>query len=190
MRRRANIVAVLLSVGALGLSACGGSDEPASTSAAADAADNGGSEDDGGDAAAFDACKELPAEVVGKIIGATLTSEVGPFDVCEYDQEDVRATSVAIGSQPAADLGGGFDVYKSGSAGALNDSVVKDLPGIGEEAFVVTGKFGDGESIQLQGAALVDGLVITVNLTQASGLGADTLVTQATELLELAATKV
>lgn len=189
MRRRATVVAVLLSVVALGLSACGGSDDPAPSSAANGATAESGSDDDA-DAATFDACKELPADVVGKIIGATMTSEVGPFDVCEYDQEDVRATSVAIGSQPEADLGGGFDVYKSGSAGALTDAVVKDLPGIGEDAFVVTGRFGDGENIQLQGAALIDGVVVTVNLTQASGLAADALVAQATELLDLAATKV
>lgn len=184
MRRSASAVAiVLLSF----LGACGGSDDPApakATNAAGDASD---AADEVG--TAFDPCTKISADDVGKIIGATLTSEVGPFDACEYDQDDPRATSVAIDTQLESELGGGFDVYKSGSKSALTDAELTDLPGIGESAFVVTGRFGDGENTQVQGAALADGVVITVNLAQGSGVSADVLVDQATQLLQLAASK-
>lgn len=184
MRRCVLAVAVVL---LLVLGACGGGSDPAPTGEKADSGKTTGSDDK--KAEAFDPCTEISADEVGKIIGATVTSEVGPFDACQYDQEDVRATSVAIDTQLEAELGGGFDVYKSGTASALTDSQLTDVPGIGDAAFTATGRFGDGENTQLQGAALVNGVVITVNLTQASGASADVLVAQATELLKLAAAK-
>ncbi|WP_456697779.1 hypothetical protein [Aeromicrobium sp. P5_D10] len=172
------------------LGACGGSEDPSPAKGAVDSGDSGKSGDSSDKVAeAFDPCTEISADEVGKIIGAIVTSEVGPFDACEYDQEDPRATSVAIDTQPEADLGGGFEVYKSGSVSALTDAQLTDVPGVGDTAFAVTGRFGDGENTQLQGAALVDGVVITVNLTQASGVTADVLVDQATQLLKLAAAK-
>ncbi|MFI5429237.1 hypothetical protein [Aeromicrobium sp. UC242_57] len=185
MRRCVAAVAVVL---LFAVGACGGSDDsaPGEDVATSDANDVADSDDQ---AAAFDPCSEISADEVGTIIGATVTSEVGPFDVCEYDQEDPRATSVAIDTQPEAELGGGFEVYKSGSTSVLTDSQLHEIADIGDEAFAVTGRFGDGENTQLQAAALVDGVVITVNLTQASGLAADVLVDQATQLLRLAAAK-
>lgn len=183
------IVAIAAAV-LLTLGGCGGSSDPAPAKGTADNGDTASPASADDEAAkAFDPCTEISADEVGKIIGATVTSAVAPFDACEYDQEDARATSVAIDTQPESDLGGGFDVYKSGSVSALTDSQLTDVPGIGDAAFAVTGRFGDGENTQLQGAALVNGVVITVNLTQGSGVSADVLVDQATELLKLAATK-
>lgn len=182
-------VALVVTLMAVTLGACGGSGDPAASSSNGDVVESAGT--DAKEAVSFDPCAEISADDVGVVIGAAVTSEVGPFDACEYDQEDPRAVSATIDTQPESELGGGFEAYRSGSKAALTDAVVTDLSGIGQSAFAVTGRFGDGENTQLQAAALVDGVVITVNLTQATGLAAaDVLVEQATQLLQVAASKV
>ncbi|NRQ49303.1 hypothetical protein [Aeromicrobium stalagmiti] len=185
MRRRAAVVSIVL-MSLLG--ACGGSDDPAPSD---DAAGSASSTDSGdGEVEVLDVCKEISADEVGQVLGATVTSELGPFDACEYDQEDPRATSVAIDAQSLAELGGGFESYRAGTGSVLTDGETVDVPGVGDEAFITTGRFGDGENTQLQGAVSIGGQLISVNLTQASGIAGDVLVGQATELLKLVVSKV
>ncbi|KAA1380723.1 hypothetical protein [Aeromicrobium fastidiosum] len=178
------------------LGACGGGDGgPDGTSASASGGSDGADAsdtadtDDGADEV-LDTCAVISVEEVGTILGGTFTSELGPFDACEFDQEDPRATSFSLDAQPESELGGGFDVYRSGSKSALTDAQQVDVPGIGDKAFITTGTFGDGTNIQLQAATLVDGQVLTVSLTQASDIAQDVLVDQATQLLTLIAAKV
>jgi len=190
VRRPITAAAVLL-LALLG--ACGGSDdpspagdgEPAATSAPADADDAA----DGEPSELLDTCEAVSVEEVGAILGGTFTSELGPFDACEFDQEDPRATSFSVDAQPLSELGGGFDVYRSGSEAAFSGAQQVDVPGVGDEAFITTGTIGGGTNVQLQAATLVDGQVLTVSLTQASGIAEDVLVDQATQLLTLVASK-
>lgn len=173
--------------------ACGGGDDDASSGGTSASASEGSGADasDASDAdEVVDTCALVSVEEVGEIVGGTFTSELGPFDACEFDQEDPRATSFSLDAQPLSELGGGFDVYRSGSKSAFTDAKQVDVPGVGDEAFVTTGRFGDGMNTQLQAATLVGGQVLTVSLSQASGIAEDVLVDQATQLLTLIAAKV
>lgn len=182
------------------LGACGGGDDDASSggtsasasegSESADASDASDADEDSDADEVVDTCALVSVEEVGEIVGGTFTSELGPFDACEFDQEDPRATSFSLDAQPLSELGGGFDVYRSGSKSAFTDAKQVDVPGVGDEAFVTTGRFGDGTNTQLQAATLVGGQVLTVSLSQASGIAEDVLVDQATQLLTLIAAKV
>lgn len=181
MRRSIAALAVII---ACTVAACGGgSDDPADTS------DDGAKSTAPQDTEVMDVCGTISVEDVGGVIGATVTSAVGPFDACEYDQEDARATSVAIDAQALADLGGGYESYKSGTTAVLTGGETVDLDGVGDQAFITTGSIADSENTQLQGAVVVGDQLVSVNLTQASGIEASVLVDQATQLLELVATK-
>ena len=196
MRRSILAVATIALLPFLG--ACGGGDDDASsggTSASASEGSEGADASDASDAdedsdEVVDTCALVSVEEVGEIVGGTFTSELGPFDACEFDQEDPRATSFSLDAQPLSELGGGFDVYRSGSQSAFTDAKQVDVPGVGDEAFITTGTFGDGTNTQLQAATLVGGQVLTVSLTQASDIAEDVLVDQATQLLTLIAAKV
>lgn len=192
---RALMVGLLL-VGVLA-SGCGEDGEsPAGdgddSSTVEDDNDSGGSGDAGGSEGTGEAgelprfCELLNAEQVTEAVGATVTLESAPFDSCEFDQEDPRALSGSLGVVEVGTDDGGFESYRSGSSGSLVDGVDHPVEGVGEDAFVATGTFGGGESLQAAGGALVDGgLVYTVNLTQASGMSEEELVTISENLLGL-----
>lgn len=193
--RRITAAAAIILLTTLG--ACGGSDGDApsdsstTSSPAGDTGGDGDSSDSGDeDVAVLDTCGAISVEEVGSILGGTFTSELGPFDACEFDQEDPRATSFSLDSQLESELGGGFASYRAGAASALTNSKTVDVPGVGDEAFITTGTFGDGTNIQLQAAVLVDGQVLTVSLTQASDISEDVLVDQAKQLMTLVTSKV
>ncbi len=190
--RRITAAAAIVLLTTLG--ACGGGDDdaPSDSSTSSSSAEDSGDEGDSGDdeVAVLDTCEAVSVEEVGAILGGTFTSELGPFDACEFDQEDPRATSFSLDSQAEAELGGGFESYKVGAASALTNSKTVDVPGVGDDAYITTGTFGDGTNIQLQAATLIDGQVLTVSLTQASDIAEDVLVGQAKELLDLVASKV
>ena len=132
-----------------------------------------------------DLCAELSVDEAGAAIGAEATLEAGPIG-CEVGQEDPRGLSGIVGTTPVDDATGGFEGYVSGARATLDDPTVHDLDGIGEAAFLATGTIAGGESLQGAGGALVGDVVVTVNVSQASGL-TDAEVTEAgTKLLELA----
>lgn len=164
-----------------------------------DDGDDGGSADDGSgttDSSATDAgdadsgelpkfCDLLTADQVTAAVGAAVTLTTGPFDACEFKQEDPRAVSGSLGAVQVDTGNGGYDAYVSGASGALTDATEHPVDGIGDDAFVTTGTIGGGESIQTAGGALVGGTVYTVNLSPGPGMGADELVAIANELLQL-----
>lgn len=189
MRRVPVLIATILLTGA-SASACGGSDDPAPSGDSPSTGASSSEESDDTSSELLDACGAVSADEVGAILDGTFTSEVGPFDACEFDQEDPRATSLSVDAQLLSELGGGFEVYQSGSKLAFTDGKQVDVPGVGDAAFITTGTFGEGTNIQLQAATLIDGQVITVSLTQASDIAEDVLVGQANELLTLVASKV
>lgn len=166
------------------LSACGNdsTDSSADSSATEPAADAAAADDV--EAPRF--CEALTADQVGAAIGATVTLEEGPIG-CEFGQEDLRALSGTIGTTPAEDDSAGFfRTYRSGAGSALQDSAVNDVPGIGEAAFVATGLSPGGSNQQGAGAALVGDLLVTVNLSQGTGMTAAEVTEAGTALLQLA----
>lgn len=179
------LLAGLLLVGALA-SGCGEDGDSSAGDGDSSAVDSGDSGDSGDAGELPKFCELLTAEQVTEAVGAAVTLETAPFDSCEFDQEDPRAVSGSLGVVEVGTDNGGFESYRSGSSASLDDGVDHPVEGVGEEAFVATGTFGGGESLQAAGGALVDGgRVYTVNLTQASGMSEEELVTISENLLEL-----
>ncbi|MFC7503925.1 hypothetical protein [Nocardioides sp. GCM10030258] len=130
-------------------------------------------------------CDLLTADQVSAAVGAAVNLSTGPFDACEFDQDDPRALSGSVGAVEVDTGNGGYDAYVSGAGGSLEDSAAHPLDGIGEQAFVTTGTFGGGSSLQAAGGALVGGSVYTVNLSQATGMSEAELVAISEKLLTL-----
>lgn len=130
-------------------------------------------------------CDLLTADQVSAAVGAAVNLSTGPFDACEFDQDDPRALSGSVGAVEVDTGNGGYDAYVSGAGGSLEDSAAHPLDGIGEQAFVTTGIFGGGSSLQAAGGALVGGSVYTVNLSQATGMSEAELVAISEKLLTL-----
>lgn len=172
---------------------CGGDDDsdadtaPDDTSSDAPASEPGTDESD-----APEAPDELPvfcdlvtAEQVGEAVGGDVTIKTGPFDACEFSQSDVYEYSGSLGVVEVDTGNGGFEAYRDGGAATLTDAVVHDVTGVGDQAFVTTGSFGGGESLQAAGGVLVGGVVYTVNVSQAADHTEDELVAISEKLLSL-----
>lgn len=166
--RRLRVASALLVPLAL-VAACGDDDSGDGGGSDTSSASDAGS--DGGDAPAEapNICELLPAEAAGDVAGFAVTAEEGPFDICEYGQEDPRATSFNLGAQLESELGGGAAVYFDGLTAGLT-AEDESTPDVGEQARIVTGEVS-GFS-QTAGAALVDGVLYTVNLSPGDELDA------------------
>lgn len=177
--RRLRLVSVLLVPLAL-LAACG--DDDSGDAGGSDTSSSADSGDEGADAPdeAPNICDLLPAEAASDVAGFAVTAEEGPFDICEYGQEDPRATSFSLGAQLESELGGGAEVYFDGltTGITLED---ESAPDVGEQARIVTGEVS-GFS-QTAGAALSDGVLYTVNLSPGDELDAAGELTLAEKLL-------
>lgn len=150
----------------------------------ADAEDGSGDSGEPGTLPQF--CELLTAEQVSEAVGAPVTLETGPFDACEFSQEDPRAASGSLGVVEVGADNGGFEGYRSGASATLTNAVEHAVEGAGEEAFVTTGTFGESESLQAGGGALVDGgRVYTVNVAQSAGLTEEDLVGISERLITL-----
>lgn len=147
---------------------CGGDPDEASGPDEASSSDAGSVDTEAPDEAP-DVCELLPADAASQVAGVAVTAQEGPFDLCEYSQDDPRATSFALGAQLEAELGGGVQAYLDGITAGLT---VEDesTPDIGERARIATGEVS-GFS-QTAGAALVGGVLFTVNLTPGADLDA------------------
>lgn len=166
--RRLRVASALLVPLAL-LAACGDDDSGDGGGSETSSASDTGS--DGGDApdAAPNICELLPADAASDVAGFAVTAEEGPFDICEYGQEDPRATSFNLGAQLETELGGGAQVYfDSLTTGITAED--ESTPDVGEQARIVTGEVS-GFS-QTAGAALSDGVLYTVNLSPGDELDA------------------
>lgn len=182
------LIAGLLLVGALA-SGCGGDGDSTDSGDTGDnnsVAESSGDDSDDTDAAELPKfCDLLTVDQVTAAVGAAVTLTTGPFDACEFKQDDVRALSGSVGAVQVDTGNGGFEGYASGASGALTDATEHPVDGIGDDAFVTTGTIGGGESIQTAGGVLVGGNVYTVNLSPGPGMTADELVAIAKELLQL-----
>ncbi|MCX6398884.1 MAG: hypothetical protein NTX33_02995 [Propionibacteriales bacterium] len=186
--KRASIAGLLL-IGALA-SGCGGDGDSDSTDSG-DTGNNSATETNGDDSGDTDAaelpkfCDLLTAEQVTAAVGAAVTLTTGPFDACEFEQEDPRAVSGSLGVVEVDTGNGGFEGYQSGLTATLTDAIEHPVEGLGDGAFVTTGTIGGGESLQTAGGVLVGGAVYTVNMSQASAMTEDALVAIAEKLLQL-----
>jgi len=137
------------------------------------------------DAAALPAfCDLVTADQLAAAVGAAVTTSTGPFDACEFDQEDPRALSGSLGATDVQ-AGGGYESYQSGTKGALDSPVRHDLDGIGDAAYLDLGTVAGGENLQVAGGVLVGQVVYTLNLAQGVGLSEDELVATGEKLLRL-----
>ncbi|WP_182378390.1 hypothetical protein [Nocardioides sp. WS12] len=181
-------LAGLMVVGALA-AGCGGDGDSNDAGDAGDntsAAESNGDDSEGTDAAELPKfCDLLTTDQVAAAVGAAVTLVTGPFDACEFDQEDPRAVSGSVGAVEVDTGNGGFEGYQSGISASLGNLTNHPIDGLGDDAFVTTGTFGGGESLQTAGGVLVGGTVYTVNLSQASGMTDGELVAIAEKLLKL-----
>lgn len=180
-------IAGLLVIGALaaGCGDDGASDDVAPDDTASAGAPGGTDPQDDEPDALPKFCDLLSADQVTAAVGAAVTLTTGPFDACEFKQEDPRAVSGSVGAVEVDTGNGGFEGYRSGITGTLTDPVEHPVEGVGDGAFVTTGTIGGGTSLQAAGGVLVGGLVHTVNLSQASAMTEDALVAIAENLLQL-----
>ncbi|MCR1781190.1 hypothetical protein KVF89_01465 [Nocardioides carbamazepini] len=166
--------------------AASGSDPTPSAATGAPSAD-GTDDGDGGDA--DDAvlpvfCDLVSADQLTAAVGAAMTTSTGPFDACEFEQEDPRALSGSLGAIDV-EAGGGYEAYQSGSKGAMDEPTRHDLAGIGDAAYVDIGTVAGGGNLQVGGGALVGQVVYTLNLAQATGMSEEELVAVSERLLRL-----
>jgi hypothetical protein len=131
-------------------------------------------------------CDLLTPEQVGEALGgAEVQLETGPLDACEFSQSDVYEYSGSLGAVVVDTGNGGYEGFKGGIEGTLDDVVVHDIEGLGEQAFVTTGSFGGSEHLQAAGGVLADGVLLTVNISQVSGHSEDEMVAAGEKLLRL-----
>lgn len=182
MRRMGTIgAAVLVAALVAGCSDDGGSgaQSPAASTPPASAA---GTADAPADLPAF--CDLLSADQVTAAVGATVTTSTGPFDACEFGQEDPRALSGSLGATDVQ-ADGGYETYQSGTKASMDAPTRHDLDGIADAAYVDVGTIAGGENLQVAGGVLVGDVIYTLNLTQGVGLSEDELVATSEKLLRL-----
>lgn len=158
---------------------CGG-DEPASSSP--ESASGSASTATAADLPKF--CDLLSAEDIGSTVGATVTTETGPFDACEFDQEDARALSGSLGATDVSG-NGGYETYQAGTKGVMESPARHDFSGVGDQAYVDLGTVMGGENLQVAGGVLVGDVVYTLNLSQGAGMSEAELVAVSEKLLTL-----
>lgn len=180
-------IAGLLLVGALA-SGCGDKDDPGGATGDPAGTTTSGAAEGGTDAASGELprfCDLLDADQLSEAVGEAVTLTTGPFDACEFDQEDPRALSGSLG---ATDLGagaGGYESYQSGTGGSLSTPTRHDFDGVGDAAYVDIGTLGGGESLQVAGGALVGHVIYTLNLSPGADMTEDELVAVSEALLRL-----
>lgn len=185
MRAHSLVLPVLLAVlAAPALAGCGSDDpaDPGSTGSGSSATEQPEQPTEETPAAKrVDFCALLDPAAVGAVLGDTVSSKVNPSGGCDY-LPDGRGPSATLDSLVEAETGGGYEVYVQGSAGATG-SAAEPLSGIGEQAFVAAGTVPGFDVTSAAAGALVDGLIVTVNVAGGEVQEAKRL---ATELLELA----
>ena len=147
----------------------------ATVRATAKASSSGGDGGAGGKTAASTAgggvCGRISASQVGAILGVPVTGTAVPgVTGCKFDQGGKRGTSVTVIDKTTAQAGG-----MAGAKDEANSAVEgtpEDLGGIGSAAFVVTGGMFGGPDVNGAGATQVGSRIVSVYLTQRSGLDA------------------
>lgn len=129
-------------------------------------------------------CDLVTVDDLTAAVGAAVTTSTGPFDACEFDQDDPRALSGSLGAVDTQD-NGGYEAYQSGTRSSLDTPARHDVAGIGDAAYVDIGSFAGGDNLQVAGGVLVGEQIYTLNLTQGVGLSEDELVATSERLLRL-----
>lgn len=129
----------------------------------------GGDGDSVGDDEPFTAgggvCGKLTASKVGGVIGAGVRGAGLSGGGCQFDHADLRLPAATVKDTAYA----GMDAAKTEATSAV-EGEPQDLPGIGTEAFVVTGTVFGGPDVQGAGAVHVGSRTITVFIVQHKSL--------------------
>lgn len=136
-----------------------------------------------------DVCGLVTAEEVAAIAGGPVTMEEQPGGGCIFNQEDVRAASIAFNTSTASDdTDGTFNEARVGAFATITDAT-KEEPGIGDYSAVASGRFG-GENEQGVGLVQVGLTIVQVGVVQANGIDGAQVRAMTTQALELAAGKI
>ncbi len=132
----------------------------------------GGSDSDGSDGAApgpdkvlpvLDPCTLLSVQQVGPVLGGAATITDAPGGGCSFGQEDPRDASVGFFAVSEPEAGG----YESTKAGLTNDGTIKEIPDVGDGAWLAVGEVG-GDSLQGQGVVAIGGTIVSIALSPAA----------------------
>jgi hypothetical protein len=140
---------------------------PTATPTQGDQGGNGDADETAGPATAGGGiCGRLSAEEVGRVLGGTVKGKaLGGLPGCSFTQADARAYAATL--TPAKSMAAARDEATSAVEGTP-----QSVPGVGAEAFVVTGTMFGGEDVQAAGAVRVGTQVVSVALSQEKGLPA------------------
>ena len=127
-------------------------------------------------------CDLLSPEQIGQVIGAEVTTATGPFDACEFSQEDARALSGSLGVTDI--VGGGYEAYQYGTSATM-DAPSRHEFDLGSGAYVDVGTVAGGENYQVAGGVLVGDVIYTLNLAQGVGMSQEDLLLAGEALLRL-----
>ncbi|MFL6155981.1 MAG: hypothetical protein ACJ72D_07820 [Marmoricola sp.] len=133
-------------------------------------------------------CGDLSADVVGAVLGGTVKGAALPGGGCAFTQASSKAPAATFVERSLAKTPGGMEGAKTDATSSV-EGTPQNLSGIGDAAFVVTGTAFGEPAVQGAGAVLVGKRVISINLTQGSGLSAATVKAMTVKLLRLAATQ-
>jgi hypothetical protein len=215
MRLRPNAAALiaLTAAAALTLAGCGTSDEPSSSDPGTTATtpagtgtpsrgplathtptptptqtegDGDGEDDNAPATAGGGICSDLSAADVGKVLGGTSKGAALPGGGCGFTQTAAKAPSATFVEKSLAKTPGGMDGAKTEATSSVEGDP-QDLTGIGDAAFVVTGTAFGEPAIQGAGAVRVGNRIISINLTQNTGMSAAGVKAMTIKLLKLAA---
>jgi len=138
---------------------------------AASGGDGGADGKAGSSTAGGGVCARISASQVGAILGVPVTGSAVPgVTGCKFDQGGKRGTTVTVIDKTTAQAGG-----MAGAKDEANSAVEgtpEDLTGIGSAAFVVTGGMFGGPDVNGAGAVQVGSRIVSVYLTEHSGLDA------------------
>jgi hypothetical protein len=110
-------------------------------------------------------CGRLTASAVGEVIGAGVRGAGIPGGGCEFDHADRRLPAATVKDTRYA----GMEAAKTEATSTV-EGEPQDLPGIGSEAFVVTGTVFGGPEVQGAGAVHVGSRTISVSVVQHQAL--------------------
>ena len=131
-------------------------------------------------------CSDLSSEEVAAVLAGAVTGSALPGGGCGFARSSAKAPGATFVERSLSKTPGGMEGAKSEATSSV-EGEPRDLRGIGDAAFVVTGTAFGEPAVQGAGAVRVGNRVIIVNLTQNVGMRAAAVEAMTIKLLRLAA---
>lgn len=128
-----------------------------------------GEGDDEPAAAGGGICLNLSEAEIGTVLGGEVTGSAIPGGGCSFNQRNPSPPAATFTDVAFAEMVDGMDGAKENAISAVEGDP-QDVPGIGDQAFVVTGTSFGGTDLQGAGAVRIGDRLISVNLAQSAGL--------------------